>query len=433
MSTLLRLFIPAEWPGQQIHCEWELLGKGGTRLHMGSSEPRHWPASDRLELVLSAEQALPILLPLPKSGRARTPEAVGYALEEHLLGDVSAEHFVIGHSATSTQTPTANATNTLIPTAVWVIARARLQTLIQTLRAANRVAHRIVSELQLPARTEASAWTLCLKPAPDSSFARQADEAGFVFDLLPEADATTPILPPLALRLALEEARHSGNLPEVLSLQVSPELSFDSESARLWQETLGIPVRLVGAYVWRDHRSAGEEARNFLTDDFAPPRRANEGWGAFRPALLLALLALLLYSLFSFGEWFWLARQKDQLRQQLTSQFRAAFPQAQSIVDPVLQMQRQYDQLRRERGQLGRSDFFPLLSALTEASSGQSRLRSLSYEDGRLEAVIILRDAAEAERLREILSRRGLTAILRDTKPASNGQTEATFVVRSEA
>ncbi len=422
MSTLLRLYLPAAWPERQTQCEWELLGKGGTRLHMGNSEPRHWPVSDRLELILSAEQCLYLSLPLPKSGRARTPEVVGYALEEHLLGDVAAEHFVIGDS-TGTAALAA-------PTAVRVISKARLQTLISALRPFNRVAHRLISELQLPAASQKNDWIICLKAPPACSFVRQSQETGFVFDLPATGTPDTPLTPPLELRLALHEAEKSGKRPTALQLLHSPGTGITPETAAAWQTALGIPIQLSGEYIWRNH--PGDDARNLLTGEFAPPRSTREGWGAFRPALLLAGLALATYTLYSFGEWFWLNQQKDSLRQQMTSHFRTAFPQTLAIVDPVLQMQRQYDQLRRERGQPGSTDFLPLLATTTETGSSQGRLRRLNYEDGRLEAVFILKNAAEAERLRETLSRRGLTAILRETRPVENGQTEATFAVRSD-
>jgi type II secretion system protein L len=191
-------------------------------------------------------------------------------------------------------------------------------------------------------------------------------------------------------------------------------------------------VHRAGTYVWRDCTSRA--ARNLLgsSSEFAPPRSTGEGWSSLRPAAVLALLTLLLYSAFSFGEWAWLDHQKTHLRQQMFDRFRAAFPQVQTVVDPALQMQRLHDQLRRERGQLGYTDFLPLLAATSEAAHGQGQLRSLGFEDGRLEMTIVLADAAAVDRLRETLARRGLGVALRDSHPAAGkGGIEAIFTVRS--
>jgi general secretion pathway protein L len=166
-----------------------------------------------------------------------------------------------------------------------------------------------------------------------------------------------------------------------------------------------------------------------LSGEFAPPRAAHAGWGSFKPALWLGVAALLLYSLFSLGEWFWLERHSQQLRQQMADSFRAAYPQAQTVVDPPLQMQRLNDQLRRARGQLGSADFLPLLAAAGEALGGQGRIRNLGFEDGRLELTLLLADQAALARAHQALISRGRAVTLRDSHPA-NGSIEAVFALR---
>ena len=145
---------------------------------------------------------------------------------------------------------------------------------------------------------------------------------------------------------------------------------------------------------------------------------------------ILGAGALAVYCLFSFGEWLWLDRQSQTLRQQMTESFRAAYPQAQTIVDPPLQMQRLYDQLRRARGQLGSTDFLPLLAAASETIGAQGKFTGLGYEDGRLELSLQLADSGAAEQLRKTLASRGLAATLRDAKPTPGG-VEAVFALRS--
>lgn len=410
--TSLRLYLPATWPSRQTSCEWLLLNASGARLQSGHSEPRHWPAADRCELVLTAEQCLLATVSLPKTARARTAEIIGYALEEQLLGDVANEHFVVGGPAG--HAAAAHDPDATTGTAVWVIARSRLQALLATLRALGYEPQRLISELQLP---PASAnWTLCLKPR--RGFLRTASEAGCSFDL--PADSPDGLRePPAELRLAVSAARKAGTLPAAIDLLLAPESrsSFDTAQAQSWQAALGLPLHLAGEYDWRDH--PGHDARNLLTGEFSPPRTAGEGWDALRPALFLAGLALLIHSLFSFGEWAWLHHEKNRLQQQMTAQFRSSFPQAQTIVDPPLQMQRLHDQLRRERGQPGSDDFLSLLAAASASLPNPSQLRLITYAAGRLELTLRLADTRAIEQLRDSLMRRGLDAVIRDTRPAS--------------
>jgi len=422
MNRLLRLYIPADWPAQTAACEWQLCDDTGSQLQLGSSEPRHWPEAERCELILGAAQCLLLKALLHKGVRSRAPEVLAYALEEQLIGETDDEHFVIGDTPANSTNST-NSTNSATAegdaTAVWVISRARMRTLLAVLRPLGRVPQRLISEIQIAPRH--AGWTVCLHgPQATSGFARLAAEDGFSFDLLDCAE------PPLELRLALQAAQKNGSLPS--GIDVYGAGSFDAAAAVAWQRALGVPVRHAGEYDWRE--LPGRDARNLLGGEFAPPRQPQEGWGAWRPALLLGALAVIIYSAYSFGEWLWLDHQRSQLKQQIADSFRAAAPQ-QPIQDPPLQMQRLYDQLRRERGQLGSTDFLPLLASVSEVASGQGTLRGIGYEDGRLEISIVMKSAADAERLRDTMTRRGLTAILRDTHAAPGGAgIEAQFAVR---
>jgi len=416
MSLLLRLLITGDWPGRDSACEWTLVNAQGSPLQRGRSEPRHWPAAERCELVLGAEQCLLLKALLPKGARSRPAEVIAYALEDQLIGEADAEHFVVGDSDGDGNPETGKTTP------IWVIQRARLRTLIGTLRTLERVPHRAVGEIQL-APLPAGAWSVCLHADNATGFVRLGTEEGCAFDLSDVKQA------PLELQLALQTARKSGGAPQFIAVYSarSKAGAFDAAAAAAWQTALDVPVKEAGEYSWRDLPTGG--ARNLLSGEFAPPRQPNSGWGSLKPALLIGLATLLIYSLFSFGEWIWLDTQTSRLRQHMMDAFRAAYPQAQAIVDPPLQMQRLNDQLRRERGQLGSTDFMPLLAAASEALGGQGTLRSIAYEDGRLELTLLLADAAGAERIRALLASRGLAVTLRDSHPAAGG-IEAVFALR---
>lgn len=412
MSLLLRLYATGEWPAQTTACEWALYDTRGSLLQRGSSEPRHWPAAEDCELVLSADQCLTLDVKLPvgvRGAKGRGSDLIAYAVEERLVGEVENEHFVAGETRPDGQTQ------------VWVIGRGRLRALLTALRQLGRSPRRAISELQL-APLASGRWSVCLRE--QGGFVRVGGEAGFAFDSSLDSARSEP---PVTLRLALQAARKAGNAPESIDVYCAQGIDLDEAAWPAWQMALGVPVRLAGEYVWQI--LPARSARNLLTGEFSPQGERGTAWAAFKPSLALGASALLLYALFSFGEWIWLDRQASSLKTQTVEVFRAAFPQVQTVVDPSLQMQRLYDQFKRERGQLGESDFLPLLAVVSQALESRGMYRSLSYEDGRLELTIALPDALAAERVRDAFAQRGLAPALRESRPIGAG-VEASFSVR---
>ncbi|MEI7446605.1 MAG: type II secretion system protein GspL [Burkholderiales bacterium] len=113
-------------------------------------------------------------------------------------------------------------------------------------------------------------------------------------------------------------------------------------------------------------------------------------------------------------QWAQLAREKDAIRRSLESTFRGAFPQAQVVVDPVLQMDRQVAALRAASGQQGPADLVPLLSRFAGAlgSSGIDALAGVEFRDGRLKVRFQpqrVDGRAAREQLREACARAGLS------------------------
>jgi general secretion pathway protein L len=111
--------------------------------------------------------------------------------------------------------------------------------------------------------------------------------------------------------------------------------------------------------------------------------------------------------------WAQMAREKDAIRRSLEATFRGAFPQAQVVVDPLLQMNRQVATLRAGSGQSGPEDMAPLLSRFAQAlgSSGIDVLAGLEYREGRLKVRFQpqrVDGRAAREQLREQCARAGL-------------------------
>ena len=402
MSSLLRLRVDAAWPAETTRCEWAVFDARDNLLQRGESDPQHWPPADRCELVLAADQCLVLDAQLPKGVKGDDSKLVGYLVEDRLISDVQSEHIVAGRVEEDGAAR------------VWVISRARLSAVLGALKQLGRIPARAYSELQL-APLAAQCWTVCVKHG--RGFVRTGSEAGFVFDA---ADAG----PPAEISVALHAAEDAPSAPHRIDLYGDRDSKIDLAA---WQAAFGVPVQHVGEYTWDSFPA--HAVCNLLVNEFAPPRGKHAGWAPFRPAIAVAAAGLVLYTIFSVGEWAWMNHRATALRTQATEAFKAAFPEVQTIVDPALQMQRLYDQQMRERGRLGQSDFLPLLAAVSDSVPRSSSYRSMNFEEGRLEFTVVLPDKRSADQVREALAHRGLTTTVRDSRPNASGL-ETSFSVR---
>jgi general secretion pathway protein L len=122
--------------------------------------------------------------------------------------------------------------------------------------------------------------------------------------------------------------------------------------------------------------------------------------------VLAALIGLNLH-------WVQLASEKDALRRGLEASFRGAFPSAQVVVDPLLQMTRQVAALRAGSGQTGPEDFGPLLERFATAvgPGGVDALAGVEFREGRMKVRFQpqrVDGRAAREQLRDACARAGL-------------------------
>jgi general secretion pathway protein L len=126
-----------------------------------------------------------------------------------------------------------------------------------------------------------------------------------------------------------------------------------------------------------------------------------------------------------------LAQEQRTLRRQMESRFRAAFPDAIAVVDPVLQMRRKISEARHAAGQPDSGDFLPMIqkvmAAIKDVPAGA--LRIVSYENGRMTLEVATKDESVIQRIAARLVRSGLT--VDPSAPARPGGPTATITVRS--
>ncbi|PKO87668.1 MAG: hypothetical protein CVU18_09980 [Betaproteobacteria bacterium HGW-Betaproteobacteria-12] len=390
MTTTLTLLIPSDWPQQRRDCHWLLHAGDGRVLSRGCSEPAHWPgigAADgearRCDLLLAGRQVAGHVGRLPKN--RLTQEVAAAALEEQLLDAPEQLLFAIGPAA-------ADGSCT-----VGVIARQRLEGLLGVLR-----------ELGLEVR---SAWPLGLALPPGHGWLLGGElnlalpEHGFV--ALPVADDWLSGLPASATPLAIA-------LPETPTPDIRRALDLAESTGRL---CCGAP----------DNAPPAPAGPGFLVGPLAPPTRRLALLRPFLPAARLAAGLLLGGLLLAAAQWGWHAWQVRTYRQEIASTFRQIQPQA-AMVDPLLQLQRQVDALRRRNGQLADDDFLRLADALSALPAGSIEIQEMQFAGGRLELAARLADDG-IERLQAAASQRGLS--LQVTENSGSGDQRSTKLLLS--
>ncbi len=367
--SLLQIFIPEA--GLGASCDWALRDAGSVKT--GHSDYSTLPPANHIVLILAASRVLLTQVQLPAVGPGKLREMLAFAVEDKLLTEPDKVHTVAAPRAANGET------------AVAIIDKAWMRQQLAQLRQHGIRAAQMLAETLLPP-LEDDSWSMVWHG--QGGFVRVGPQAGFVVD---GGDLHTP---PMALMLALQEARIAHTAPQRLMLYHSADTAVPS-----WAAQLDIPIEQRGIWAWHSADSTGAVSLNLLQGEFAPARKAQAWIQHWRPALGLLVLIVIVHVLATLGDWARLQREQSRLKSAMVTSFKQAFPEASAIVDPALQMQRNLAQLQRARGLPDSADFLPLLAqAAPLLQAGQ--LQALQYEQDKLQIDLTLGDAAQLDTLR---------------------------------
>jgi len=386
--SLLKIYLPDN--NLDDACEWQWSDAAragatqrGNQLSALTALLNAAPA-DEVIAIAPASRVLLARVTLPPVGANKLRELLPFAVEDKLLCEPDSIHIVAANRAADGDT------------AVAVIEKAWLTQAVLRLGRAGIKPDKLVADISLLPR-EDHAWSVLLQKS--GSFVRTGIHDGQSLD---EGAAPTP---PLALALALDEARAAGSLPQRILLYHAPQTDLPDHAA--WQQVLGVPVEVRGAWSWcSGDAPIGDTAPNFLQGEFAPARKSNAWLPRLKPALAVAASIVAVHFLASVIDWARLSIEQTTLRDEMTQTFKATFPEARAVVDPLLQMRRNLGALRRNHGAADAGDLLPLLAATSHETGGMAiKVRSLHYEQDKLQLNLSLADAAQAEAARARFTR----------------------------
>jgi len=374
----------------RLRCDWALIDVGRETL-TGSGQladlTRLARDAERIQLVIPAAEVLLARAKLPPGAGPRSGALLAYAVEDLTIGDPESQHVIFLGSSASDETLCVLAIMDKKGHEACLAA-------VDAIGVNNFEVHH--EALLLPWRP--GEWTLAWDGG--EGYLRSGEREAGAIDC---GDKSTP---PLALRLLSAAAIARGAPPSTLAVYTvgdSPEAAPDIEA---WSSALGIKLRLAGTWDWR---RAPPEAGIALETRRRRWRLPAPALQRLKPAMWILCAAMLIHAVALIVDWSLLASERRQLRQQMESRFRAAFPDAVAVVDPALQMRRKLAEARHAAGAVDDGDFLPMAEkvAMAMRETAPGSLRSLSYESGRM-TLDVAGDSAALQRLGSRLSQAGL-------------------------
>lgn len=331
------------------------------------------PKATALDLVFDPNDVFVTAIEPPKLSEGKLRLALPNILEDRLLAEAADCHFAFSVPRGGTGTTTIAAMPKM---PIAVVDRGLLTRALDVCVEAGyrvRAAYSEIYTVPAPA-----AGVLSVRIDRGRGVARSATHDGFAFDLTDDG-----AVPP-ALALAIRQ------------LGVRRIQAYGRDSAKLaaLAEALNIKVEQVAQAA---DSASTESAVNLLQGSFAQggmlgammPSGARVNAlrkGALKVPLAWAAVAIVV-AIAGMNAYYWkLESESKAIRSQMEAAFRSNFPETTAVVDPVLQTQRQLNELRARAGIPSANDFSVLnaRTALLLSAAPLGAVASLEYRDGSL-------------------------------------------------
>lgn len=358
---ILRLFVPPlERPDADAEFGWALMDRRGEGLREGAGPLVGLPRADEVQAILPASRVLYARLKLPRVNATTIRELLPFAVEDRLLADPAHIHAVAGRTDPQGETVVA------------VVDRVWLEAVVDLLSRAGFAPAHAWCESALHVAQDGR-WIVVL--GATRNYLLESGGVAVPFDRPAGSDL------PLAIRIAVDEARARGNAPTEIRVVVEPGAATAEPAA--WREQTGVPVAAVTATANQRAAPIAADSIDLLAGDFSPASSRFSGLRIPRLAVALACVIAILQIGLSAFDWWRMEGARRALEAERVAIFQAAFPEARTIVDPALQMSRNLAELQRSRGQPAGDDFLALATAAAAHASGPAK--RLRYGNGKLD------------------------------------------------
>jgi general secretion pathway protein L len=361
----------------------------------------------KLIVLVPASQVLRLNVLIPLKGNARIRQALPYALEEQLAGDIEKQHFAFGKHDENGQIPVAVvetaaiknwldllAEHDLMPTGIYAESDA--------IQAAPATISVLLDNHQVIIINSEGEITVADEPAMETLLELFLDQQAAEL----ENDAAVP---PVSLII------YCGD-------QAYQQQQVLWERLRMRTENLEIKILADGALPFLAHQITIQANVNLLQGDFAPKSELPFKWEQWRIAALLLAAFLVLNLGYKGAEYWQLSKADASLDAAAAEVLSQTFPGTGEVADP-------WNELRSRLGTSGptdidkRADLTEALEALSVAFAKTPgiRMQTISFRSGAIDLQLIAPDVAALDQLRQLISTPGqFSAEIQSANPSDD-------------
>jgi type II secretion system protein L len=385
---MIRILLSGDPQIERVH-QWVRLRADGRVQDRGEAAFSHWPHDDEVTVVLPAAQARLVTLAMPPMSRERLERAVRLALDDALASEAGETAVAIAERGSGT-----------------VLVAAAARSLVDAIgERAPRA--RIVPEAALAPHAP-DAWTWC-RSANGGGFVRRSDGSAF-----PVGDAAPAL--PVELSMALAQAARGARSPR----SVQCAFACDAAQRNAWSHGAGIAFDAAAPWSFADASPATLVSAPDLAQRGQRATVAAKAAGAraFRPALVLAALALAVHLGGLAWTWASVGLERARLARAVVAQASAIrLVDAATPASAAFAIASEHARRRHAAGQAAPADALPLLAraapSLASLPPGTLRAARFGGEAWTLELGPI--DKAALSRIARDLAAAGVDALAAPT------------------
>ncbi|NOX43716.1 MAG: type II secretion system protein GspL [Gammaproteobacteria bacterium] len=354
-------------------------------IHQGSlDEISGQVAGHKIVVIIPGNDVTLSSALVPTQNKKRLMTALPFALEDQLVSDVEDLHFALGGRNDEGETNCA------------VVDRDKMDNWVAKLKEFGIQANFIIPDILAVPFVNGS-WSLLVdennvlvRTGFQSGFSIETENAeAFLAMLLKENSDTPPE------RLYVYKYDEGGSaLPDLSSLQL--EIIEDICVVNLLPLIKGLDL---------------DSAINLLQGAYSRSEQIGKIWRPWWPAAAMFASLVFLQLAMTTTHYFQLKSQSDEIQAEIKQIYLTAFPDAKNVVNPQVQMERKLKALRGGAGQ-GGSSVLGLLSGTASVlkSTAGLEIKSIRYQDGKLDVDMIIKDLQTLDKLKlQLVQQSGLS------------------------
>lgn len=384
ISTTLDILISRRWP-EEKKVKW-CLRNGADIIEQGETEnlSELGKFQNNAKTIIWSPTADTLLIEadLPTRSRSKIKQALPFVLEEQLLRTPEQEHFVYQIRGG-------------LPLAVTVTSKLKIEQWLDGFRNCGLRPPSVMYPQVTGLAFEDGCWSIVIMG--NELLVKTSNLTGFSC-LLDDNKL------PVQLANPLKELDKEIKPQKIIYHRINNSLDISD-----WSDELDIEIVTKNSDLWSVLQTSAPKL-NLLQGEYKQKREINPALSRFAPAAVILIVWLSISFFINIWEWQSLKSSFNNTNKQMIQVFKTSFPDAKTIVDPVLQMQRKFEALSGNSGSYLKNDFIALLTKCAPALSAldSGAIENLRYNENSLDISLGLSDFKSLEALKERLSAIGL-------------------------